>query len=102
MMGKSMIDLQTAGKQVTTLGDTDLLLATRNPATLPDDAVIAWRDVKTLLKDPVAPGYLQENSAQLLYVGAQAYSVLPGSADVNGSLLTWASNIARTGLTLTA
>lgn len=47
-------------------------------------------------------GYIQENSAQLLYVGAQAYSVLPGSADVNGTLLTWAANIARTGLSLTA
>ena len=47
-------------------------------------------------------GYLRENSAQLLYVGAQAYSVLPGSADVNGTLLTWAADIARTSLTLTA
>jgi len=60
---------------------------------------IAW----ILLKSSVTnKGYLQENSAQLLYVGAQAYSVLPGSADVNGSLLNWASNIARTGLSLTA
>jgi hypothetical protein len=51
---------------------------------------------------PINPGYIQENSAQLLYVGAQAYSVLPGSADVNGTVITWGSNIARTGLTLTA
>lgn len=47
-------------------------------------------------------GYIQENSAKLLYVGTQAYSVLPGSADVNGTLLTWAANIARTSLSLTA
>lgn len=47
-------------------------------------------------------GYLRDNSAQLIYVGAAAYSVLPGSADVNGTLLTWVSNIARTSLTLSA
>lgn len=51
---------------------------------------------------PFAAGYISENCAQLLYVGAQAYSVLPGSMDVNGRLLTWSSNIARTGLSLTA
>ncbi len=49
-----------------------------------------------------ANGYIQENSAQLLYVGNQAYSVLPSTVDVNGTLLTWASNIARTSLSLSA
>lgn len=47
-------------------------------------------------------GYIRENSAQLLYVGAQAYSVLPGAADVNGVYLEWAANIARTSISLTA
>jgi len=47
-------------------------------------------------------GYIAENSAQLIYVGANAYSVLPGSADVNGTMLTWASNIARTSVSLSA
>jgi hypothetical protein len=48
-MGKSMIDLQDNGKQVTTLGDTDLLLATTDPAGTPDDAVIEWGDLKALV-----------------------------------------------------
>jgi hypothetical protein len=101
-MPTSMLTLQGNGKQVTTLGDTDLLLAMTNPASLPDDAVIAWSDLQKMLRNAVTPGYIQENSAQLLYVGTQAYSVLPGSAIVNGSLLTWAANIARTGVTMAA
>jgi hypothetical protein len=77
------------------------LLATINPGTTPDNAVIAWSDLQALIRNTVPHGYIQDNSAQLLYVGTQAYSVLPGSAMVNGSLLTWAANIARTGLVLT-
>ena len=50
----------------------------------------------------ISPGFIGENGGQLLYVGAAAYSVLPGSVLVNGALLSWSSNIARTGLSLTA
>lgn len=48
-MGKSMLDLQIAGKTTTTLADTDLLLAMLDPAGTPDDAVIEWGDVKAML-----------------------------------------------------
>src|SRR5512138_456804 len=44
-----MLFLKNNGKQVTTLSDTDLLLAMINPATVPDDAVIEWGALKTLL-----------------------------------------------------
>ena len=49
-MGKNMIELQTEGKQVAILSDTDLLLAARDPSGIPDDAVIEWGDVKTLIQ----------------------------------------------------
>jgi hypothetical protein len=48
-MTKSMLDLQNNGKQVTSLNDTDLLLAATDPAGTPDDAVIQWSDIKSLL-----------------------------------------------------
>lgn len=47
-------------------------------------------------------GFIQENSAKLTYVGTQAYSVSVGTADVNGTLLTWASNISRSSLSFSA
>jgi len=52
---KNMLNLQVNGKQVTTLEDNALLLATINPATLPDDAVIEWEDVKAMLLSTVYP-----------------------------------------------
>jgi hypothetical protein len=48
-MSKSMLDLQNNGKQVTSLNNTDLLLAATDPAGTPDDAVIQWSDIKSLL-----------------------------------------------------
>jgi hypothetical protein len=48
-MSKSMLDLQNNGKQVTSLNNTDLLLAATDPAGTPDDAVIQWSDIKALL-----------------------------------------------------
>jgi hypothetical protein len=45
MMPKNMLNLQADGKQVTSLEDNALLLATRNPATLPTDAVISLGDL---------------------------------------------------------
>lgn len=55
-----------------------------------------------LLSDVLVNWMELENGAQLLYVGAQAYSVTPGRMAVNGEILSWASNIARTSLSLTA
>lgn len=74
-----------------------------SPATINDYVVIARGAAN--YKIPILasiPGYIQENACQLLYVGAAAYSVLPGTAYVNGELLSWSSNIARAGLALAA
>ena len=86
-----------------------------NGHTLQDDAVDLTQRAKLnfvgggmKLTDAVAgtkltiPGYVRENSSQLLYVGVAAYSVLPGAMTVNGEGLVWASNIARTSLSLAA
>jgi hypothetical protein len=48
-MTKNMINLQSDGKEVTSLLDTDLMLWTINLATVPDDAVISWATLKTLI-----------------------------------------------------
>lgn len=83
--------------QVTTLNDSDLFIVSIDVPSAPKTRAIKKSDIIT-----PSVGYIADNCAQLLYVGAQAYSVLPGSADVNGTILTWASNIARTSLSLTA
>jgi hypothetical protein len=75
-----------------------------NATATPTASKIPIADANGLLDSWVSGsnGYIAENSAQLLYVGAAAYSVLPGEAIVNGTKLSWVANIARTGLSLSA
>ena len=48
-MPKTMIDLQSNGKEVTALNAADLFLATEDPAGTPDDAVIEWDTLQDLV-----------------------------------------------------
>ena len=45
-------------------------------------------------------GYISENGAQLSYITGTSYRVEAGAAHVNGLLLSWASPITRTSVTI--
>jgi hypothetical protein len=47
-------------------------------------------------------GYVDEQGGKLTYVGAAEYAVTPGAAMVNSEVLSWAANISRSGLSLSA
>lgn len=91
-----MADLRLSAEtnHVTTFNGNERLRVCDDPAGTPATGYLEFADL--------FPGYIRENSAQLLYVGAAAYSVLPGAAIVNGVVLSWGSNIARTSLSLSA
>lgn len=58
-------------------------------------------DVEEALQELGVPlrGYIKDLSANIVWDSVSAYHVEPGIADVNGCLLSWTSNISRTGLT---
>jgi len=58
---------------------------------------VAWANTKR-----TENGYIAEQGGKLVYVGAAAYNVTPGSMVVNGQLLRWTANISRTSLSLSA
>lgn len=47
-------------------------------------------------------GYIRELSSKLVFDSVNSYHVEPGAADINGSIITWDSNINRSGLSLLA
>ena len=65
-----------------------------NPQRSKSTVVARLNEYSTMFR-----GFISENAAQLIYNTTTSVSLNPVSAEVNGTLLTWASPVVKSGLT---
>lgn len=96
-----IINTTSSGSWTLTVQSNDGAIALRVLA--PGESVLVVPDGNGAYKDPAcSSGFIQENSAQLVWDSNTGYHANPGSAVVNGTLLVWSANITRSSLSLSA